>query len=215
MRSFTIVDLWQLLQGLRWTLFLSAMAFVQGGLLGLLVAYLKTSAGRVPALFATAYVELVQGIPLLMLLFLGYFGLALLGLDVPPLLAASLGLTVTTSAFLGDIWAGAIRSIPAAQSEAAASLGLGRLQQLVYVIVPQATRRSLPPTVGFLVALVKATSLTSIIGFIELTRRGQLINNATYQPFVVFGIVALLYYAICFPLAWLSRHLEARGHGAR
>ena len=116
--------------------------------------------------------------------------------------------SIYAGAFLGEIWRGCLIAIPRQQWEAGSSLGLSFGQQLRYVIVPQALRISIPPTVGFLVQLIKNTSLAAVIGFIELTREGQLTTAATYRPFTVYIVVALIYFSLCFPLTQLSRKLE-------
>jgi len=151
----------------------------------------------------------------LMVLFLAYYGLSLAGFELPPLLAASVSLGIYVSAYLAEIWRGAIEAVPFQQWEASASLALSRPQQYRYIIIPQALRLSLPPTVGFLVQLVKNTSIVSVVGFVELSRAGQLVNNATFQPFKIFGVVALVYFLICFPLSRLSRRLERVLHVGR
>jgi len=204
-----------LLQAARWTLLLSAMAFFGGGLLGAAVTAMRTS--RNPALrrFANGYILLVQGTPLLMQIFLFYFGLALAGFDIPAVVSAGIAFTLYASAFLAEIWRGAIEAIPRPQWEGAASLGTTRWEGIRWVIVPQALRLALPPTVGFLVQIVKNTSLAAIIGFTDLARAGQLINNVTFQPFPVFGTVAAIYFAVCFPLSLASRTLERRLHAGR
>jgi polar amino acid transport system permease protein len=117
-------------------------------------------------------------------------------------------LSIYAGAFLGEIWRGCLRAIPRQQWEAGASLGLSFVEQLRYIIVPQAVRVAIPPTVGFLVQLIKNTSLAAVIGFIELTREGQLTTAATYRPFTVYIVVAAIYFAICFPLTQWSRRLE-------
>jgi polar amino acid transport system permease protein len=117
---------------------------------------------------------------------------------------------LNAGAFLGEIWRGAIQAVPPGQSEAARALGLGYIPRMWRVVAPQALRIATAPTVGFLVNLVKSTSLAAIIGFVELTRAGQMLNNATFRPFTIFGIVAVLYFLLCWPLTVLSRRLEAR-----
>jgi len=164
---------------------------------------------------ATIYIQGIQSVPVLMVLFLSYYGLSLAGFELPPLLAASVSLGIYVSAYLAEIWRGSIEAVPFQQWEASASLALTRAQQYRYVIVPQALRLSLPPTVGFLVQLVKNTSIVSVVGFVELSRAGQLVNNATFQPFKIFGVVALVYFLICFPLSRLSRRLERVLHVGR
>jgi polar amino acid transport system permease protein len=150
-----------------------------------------------------------------MQLFLAYFGLALFGFDVPAWLAAGLALTLYASAYLSEIWRGCVQAIPRGQWEASASLALSFGEQLRHVILPQALRIAIPPTVGFAVQLVKGTALASVIGFIELTKAGTMITNATFRPFTVYACVALMYFALCFPLSAWSRRLERRLHGGR
>ncbi len=164
---------------------------------------------------AIGYILVIQSIPVLMILFMSYYGLTLIGFDIPPLLAASASLAIYVSAYLAEIWRGSIQAVPFQQWEASASLALTRTQQYRYIILPQALRISLPPTVGFLVQLVKNTSIVSVVGFIELSRAGQLVNNATFEPFKVFMVVALIYFFICFPLSRLSRYLERVLHVGR
>jgi polar amino acid transport system permease protein len=212
-------SLWDILRNLllagRWTVVLSLVAFVGGGAVGL--ALLVARIAPKPALhkLIAAYVQVFQGTPLLMQLFLAYFGLALFGFDVPAWLAAGLALTLYASAYLSEIWRGCVQAIPRGQWEASASLALSFGEQLRHVILPQALRIAIPPTVGFAVQLVKGTALASVIGFIELTKAGTMITNATFRPFTVYACVALMYFALCFPLSAWSRRLERRLHGGR
>jgi polar amino acid transport system permease protein len=215
MRDFSWIDFNLLLWAARWTVLLSLVAFFGGGLVGALIATLRVSRSPVLRRFAQIYILVLQGTPLLMQIFLAYFGLALLGVDLPAAVSATLALTTYASAFFAEIWRGTIEAIPRTQWEGSSSLGLTRGEQLRYVIVPQAMRIALAPTVGFAVQIVKNTSLTAIIGFTELARASQLINNATFQPFLVFGCAALIYFAMCFPLSVLSRKLERRLHVGR
>jgi polar amino acid transport system permease protein len=216
-RDYSFAEALFLIESAKWTILLTVLGAVFGALLGLLVALARTSTRRTLQQAAIAYIGTVQGIPVLILLFLSYFGLSRAGLNFPPIVAASVSLSIYSSAYLGDIWRGAIQSVPIQQWEASASLALARAQQFRTVIIPQAVRISVPPTVGFLVQLVKNTSIVSIVSVVELTRAGQLINNATFQPFPVFITVAAIYFVICFPLSVVSRYLErkfnAYGHG--
>jgi polar amino acid transport system permease protein len=214
MRVFGAFDFLLMVQALGWTLILSCLAFVGGGVLGGGLALMATGRNRLIRFLARLYIEIVQGIPLLLLLFLCFFGLSLVGIDLPTLGAAALALTINAAAFLGEIWRGALDSIPAGQHDAARALGLAPRHRLRYVLLPQAIRIAIPPTVGYMVAIIKHTALASVIGLIELTRRSQLINNSTLQPFLVFGLAALLYYVLCSPLTRASRYLEGR-YGAR
>ena len=215
MTSFGGPEALFLVGAIRWTLLLTAIAFAAGGVLGGAVALLRLSRSRAVRRAATVYIQVIQSIPVLMVLFLSYYGLSLAGMELPPLLAASLSLSVYVSAYLAEIWRGAIEAVPFQQWEASASLAMTRGQQYRYVVVPQALRIALPPTVGFLVQLVKNTSIVSVVGFVELSRAAQLVNNATFQPFKIFGVVALVYFLVCFPLSRLSRHLEGVLHVGR
>jgi polar amino acid transport system permease protein len=213
-RSFGIDEFMLLLDGLRWTLALTILAFGGGGLLGLALLVLRIAPLRASRWLAVAWIQAIQGTPLLGLLFVIFFGLPLVGFDVSRWVAATVALSVYGSAFLAEIWRGAVEAIPAGQWEAAASLGLSRLAQLRLVVLPQALTIAIPPTVGFLVQLIKNTSLASIIGLIELSRRAQLVNGATFAPFIVYGVTAVLYFCLCFPLTRWSRGLE-RARAAR
>jgi polar amino acid transport system permease protein len=214
-RQFGISELIFVVSAARWTLLLTLIALVLGGLLGLLVALARVSRFTPLRWLAAGWINLVQGVPVLMLLFLSYYGLSLGGLDLPPIVAAGISLSLYAAGFLGEIWRGCIQSVPWQQWEASAALALTRAQQYRYVILPQAMRIAIPPTVGFVVQLVKNTSIVSIIGVVELTRAGHLVNNATFQPFKVFGVVAMVYFCICWPLSLLARGLERRLHVGR
>jgi len=203
-----------LMQGLAWTVGLSLVAFAGGGLLGFVLALVRVYAPGPLRTAAMLYIKLIQGTPLLILLSLAYFGLPALGLVLEPLTAAALGLSVYVSAYLGEIWRGCLEAVPRTQAEAAECLALNWRQRLVHVILPQALKIATPPTVGFMVQIVKNTSLASAIGFVELARAGQVINNATFRPFIVFMVIAVLYFALCYPLSAWSRRLERRFHVA-
>ena len=210
-RTFGIPEFLYILAALRWTLLLSLIAFLGGGVVGFLIAILRTTHSRVLRLLTAGYIQLFQGTPVLMQLFLFYYGLAVLyDMQVDAWPAVALAFTLYAGAFLGEIWRGSIQAIPRTQWEASACLSLSYFQQLRFVILPQAMRISIPPTVGFLVQLVKSTSIAAIIGFVELTRAGQLIVNVTFQPMIVYPVVAALYFVVCWPLSFLSRNLERR-----
>ncbi len=210
-RTFGLSEFLFLVAAVRWTLVLSLVAFIGGGVLGLVIAILRTTSSRFLRLLTTGYIQLFQGTPVLMQLFVFYYGLAVLfDLQVDAWPAVALAFTLYSGAFLGEIWRGSIQAIPRTQWEASACLSLGYFQQLRFVILPQAMRISIPPTVGFLVQLIKNTSIAAIIGFVEVTRAGQLIVNVTFQPMVVYPLVAALYFAVCWPLSLLARNLERR-----
>ena len=216
MADFSLWDIARnLLLAARWTGALSLIAFVGGGLIGLLLVTLRLS--KLPGMVAlvTAFVQVFQGVPLLVQLFLAYYGLGLLGINTSPWVAAGAGLTLYTSAFLAEIWRGCVESIPRGQWEASASLALNFHEQLRYVIAPQALRIAVPPTVGFLVQVIKGTALASVIGFMELTKVGKTIANATFSPFLVFSCVAILYFLLCYPVSRYAKRLERKIHAHR
>ncbi len=211
-RSLSWNDLLFFLGALRWTVLLASIACLCGGVLGLGVALARVARSPAVRALAATYIQIVQGTPVLMLLFLSYYGLSLFGYDLPPMVAASVSMSIYVSGYLGDIWRGSIQSVAKQQWEASESLGMTRAQQYRHVILPQAIKISLPPTVGFMVQVVKNSSIASIIGFVELAKAGQLINNVTFQPFAVFLIVAALYFCVCYPLSHFSRRLERKSH---
>jgi polar amino acid transport system permease protein len=211
MVEFTLWDIFRnLLLAGRWTVLLSLMAFIGGGLVGL--ALLLARLAKLPGAQrgVAGYVQLFQGTPLLMQLFLAYFGLALFGINVSAWVAAAVALTLYTSAFLAEIWRGCVNAIPKGQWEAADSLALNFGEKMRHVIGPQALRIAVAPTVGFLVQVIKGTALASVIGFIELTKAGTMITNATFKPFTVYACVALMYFALCWPISAYSRRLERK-----
>lgn len=209
-RDFALADLWMVAQGLWATLLLSVAAFTGGGLVGLGVALARTSDVRTLRWGAGVFIEFFQGTPMLLQLFLVFYGLPVFGLKLNVWVAAAIGLTLHAGAFLGEIWRGGIQAVPRGQFEAASALGLPYWARMRHVVLPQALRMSFAPTVGFLVQLIKGTSLAAIIGFVELSRSGQLLSSVTYKPLLAFGLVAACYFAICFPLSRFSARLERR-----
>ncbi len=212
-------SLWDILRNLllaaRWTVVLSLIAFAGGAVVGLALLVARIARWRGAQTAVAAYVQVFQGTPLLMQLFLAYFGIGLFGIDVSPWVAASLALTLYTSAYLTEIWRGCVDAVPKGQWEAARSLAMNLGEQLRHVILPQALRLAVPPTVGFLVQVIKGTALASVIGFVELTKAGTMITNATFKPFVVYSCVALMYFALCYPISAWARTLERKLHVKR
>ena len=202
--------LWNLLLAARWTVLLSLMAFAGGGIVGLALLVLRLRRWRGASTAVAVYVQVFQGTPLLIQLFLAYFGLGLFGFNVPAWVAAAVALTLYASAYLTEIWRGCVDAIPRGQWEAADSLALSFGEKLRHVVAPQALRIAVAPTVGFVVQVIKGTALASIIGFIELMKTGTMITNATFRPFTVYGCVALMYFALCWPISACSKRLERK-----
>jgi polar amino acid transport system permease protein len=216
MVEFTVWDILRNLIGAaQWTVYLSLIAFIGGGIVGLLLLILRLSKLRGTDAFVGGYVQLFQGTPLLMQLFLAYFGIALFGIKTSAWIAASVALTLYTSAFLTEIWRGCVAAIPKGQWEASSSLALTFGEQLRHIVLPQAIKIAIPPTVGFLVQVIKGTALASVIGFIELTKAGTMISNATFKPFVVYSCVALMYFTLCFPISFYAKSLERKMNAVR
>ncbi|RZJ07428.1 MAG: amino acid ABC transporter permease, partial [Acidovorax sp.] len=178
MRTFGLSEFLFIVQAAQWTLALSAIAFVGGALLGLVVALSRTSESAVARNASRVFIQVFQGTPLLLQLFLIFFGAPVLGLDINPWVAAGVALVLNSAAFLAEIWRGCIEAVPRGQWEAAQALNLSYINRMRFVVLPQAFKIALPPTVGYTVQIIKGTSLAAIIGFTEITRAGQIINNA-------------------------------------
>ncbi len=207
-RAYGYNEFMYLVAAAQWTVALSLIGFVGGAALGLVLAAMRTSRSRVLRGAAFAWITLFQCVPLLTLLFLVFFGLAFYWRQQNPYIAVTIALSLYAGAYLGEIWRGAVEAVPKGQMEGAAALGLPRLAALRLVIWPQAVRLAVPPTVGFLVQLIKNTSLASIIGFTELAQASQFVNNLTFKPIPVYQTAAAIYFALCFPLTWAAGRLE-------
>ena len=212
-KPFGIV-VFQLIDATQFTLYLTLIAFAGGGLMGALIAFLRIVPNIALNRIATVYMWLFQATPLLMMLFLFGLGIPrLLGADVNPWTAATFALVLYTSSYLADVWRGAIESIDIGQWESSKALGVNFLKTLRLVIMPQALRISIAPTVGFLVQIIKGTSLAYIIGFHDLMTIGKRWANSPVEgtePFVIYPLMALIYFCLCFPLSVWSRRIERR-----
>jgi polar amino acid transport system permease protein len=209
-RGLNIKDLLLMLEGAVITIELSAIAIILGLVLAMIVGVLRTSKIKIISGVSRIYVELFRGTPVLMQIFLFYYGLRLLDVHLPALLSASLAYIFYFGAAAGETYKGILEAIPKSQWEASASLGFSYINQLRYIIIPQFIRTAIPPTMGIIVGLIKYTSLASIVGFVELTRMGSKVMTMTMNPFTAFPIVAALYFIICFPLTFYSRRLEKK-----
>lgn len=208
------IVIFQLLQATQYTVYLSLIAFTGGGAIGAAITLARISGRKALARMAAGYIWCFQSVPLLMLLFLSGLGVPrLLGHDVDPWLSATVSLTLYASAYLAEVWRGAIHAIPAGQWEGGYSLGLRFFGVLRHVVLPQAVRGALAPTVGFSVQIIKGTSLAYIIGFHDLMNIGKRWANAPVdgtEPFIIFPLMAFIYFALCFPLSRLAIFLERR-----
>ncbi|MDO5605438.1 MAG: amino acid ABC transporter permease [Paracoccus sp. (in: a-proteobacteria)] len=210
MLGLTIQQIAYIFQGAGWTIVLSLLGFAGGTLLGLPVALARASGSRVLRITSSLLVQFIQGVPLPVIMFVVYFGISIGGFELPALAAAGLAMTLYSGAYLGEIWKGCIQAVPKTQWEAAECLALTSTQRFIFVILPQALRIAIPPTVGFMVQIVKNTSYAVVINFFDLTYSAKVINNSTFMPFTVFTLAALIYFAICFPMSLLARRFERR-----
>ena len=153
-------------------------------------------------------VSAVRGTPLMAQLIFLFFGLPMLGIEMPSLTAAMLGLSLYGIAYLAEIVRGGIESVAEDQWDAATALGLNYLQTMWRIILPQAVRIMLPPSVSFFIGLIKDSSLVAVIGFVELARAGRIVVERTGQSLLIFAVVAAVYFVICYPLSLFSQRLE-------
>ncbi len=199
---------WLLLDSFTVTLYLSASAIVGGTLVGAALAIVRTL-GILPInVVIRAYIELFRGTPLLMQLFFVYFGLPMMGLPIERFWAAFIALTLFTSAYVAEVFRSGIEAIPRGQSEAATALGMNFFQRLTYIISPQALRIALPSLIGVYVSVIKDTSLATVIGYNELTRRSMELVLRYGHPLEFFFTVCVLYFVICYPISKFSERLE-------
>jgi polar amino acid transport system permease protein len=208
-REFGWAEIIFIINSAKLTLGLSFCSLFSGAIVGVAVAGSAISANPMLRSASRVYMRAIQGTPILLQIFIVFFGLDAMGFNIPPFAAAVVALAINAGAFFGDIWRGAVQSVPRGLSEAARSLGLSAYRTIILVVLPLAARRAAGPTVGFVVQLIKATSLASMVGVVEVTYAGQAMNNVTLKPFLVFGLVALIYFALCFPLTFLSKILSS------
>ncbi|WFS70097.1 amino acid ABC transporter permease (plasmid) [Agrobacterium leguminum] len=201
---------WLLWDSFLTTLLLSSIAVVVGTAVGAIVAALRVAKIRALNALLRLYVEIFRGTPLLMQLFFIYFGLPMLGVDVDRFWAAFIAISLYSGAYVAEVLRSGVDAIPKGQTEAAEALGLSFWHRLVYIVTPQTLRLSLPALVGVYVAVIKDTSLATVIGYNELMRRTMELLLQYGRPFEFFITVGVLYFIICYPLSKLSEHLERR-----
>ena len=204
----------QLISACRFTIYLSLIAFIGGGIVGALITFLRIIPNKLLNIISYSYTWLFQSVPLLMLLFLLGLGVPrLLGFDINPWVAATISLILFTSAYLAEVWRGSIISVSIGQWEAGKVLNLSFSQTLRLVILPQAFKYSVAPTISFLIQIIKGTSLAYIIGFQDLMLLGKRWANAPVpgsEPFLIFPLMAVMYFCLCYPLAVYAKHLEKK-----
>lgn len=200
-----------LLQGAWVTLRITALSLIFGVFLGTLVALARMSPIRWLSGLTLGYIELLRGTPLLVQIFLIFFGIPqLTQQQINEFVAGVIAFSINSSAYVAEILRAGIQSIPKGQREAALSLGFSPTQTLRYIILPQAFIRVIPPLVNEGIALLKNSSLLSAIAVVELTRAGQLISARTFKPFEMYLAVSLIYLVMTVILSFVARQLEAR-----
>lgn len=197
-------------KGALMTVELTIISVGIGVIIGIFGGIARVSRNPILLVPSTIYVEVIRGTPLLAQLFLVYFGLPSLGINLPPFTAAVIAMGINSGAYVTEIFRGGIQSIEKGQMEAARSLGLSYLQAMRYIILPQAFKRILPPLGNEFIAMLKDSSLASTIAIAELMRVGREITSRTFRSFEVLTVVALLYLAITLPLSLLVRYAERR-----
>ena len=198
------------LKGLWMTVAVSALSLVAGTLLGFALGILRGSGIRPVRWAVVAWTDLIRGTPFLVQVFIVFFILPEFGIQLEAFPAAVIALSNMSACFICEIVAGGIAAVPAGQTEAALSSGLSPYQRMRHVIMPQAMRMILPPLVGQYVLLIKDSSVVSVIGVSDVTRVGWLTVQRIPEGIMVFGLVGLLYFCVCYPLILLSNNLEKR-----
>nr|WP_027910851.1 cystine ABC transporter permease [Pseudomonas sp. URMO17WK12:I4] len=199
-----------LLKGAVWTIVLSLGGMFFGMLLGFGLALVRLYAIAPLGWLARVYISFFRGTPLLVQLFVIYFGLPELGLQLEPLTAALIGFSLNMAAYVAEIMRAAIASIDRGQWEAAASIGMSKSQTMLRAILPQAMRTALPPLGNSFISLVKDTALAATIQVPELFRQAQLITARTYEVFAMYLAATVIYWILSSLLAHLQNRLEER-----
>jgi His/Glu/Gln/Arg/opine family amino acid ABC transporter permease subunit len=199
-----------LLKGAVYTVQVSVLAILFGLVLGWLLGLAAMSGVTVLRVLTAAYVQFIRGTPLLVQIFLIYFGLPAVGLDIPAFWSGVIALGLNSGGFQAEIVRAGIESIDRGQTEAARSIGMSHVQTLVLILVPQTVRRVIPPLTNELITLTKSSSLLSAIAALELTHAGQLIIARTFAPFEIYAAVAVLYLVLVALLSRGSALLEKR-----
>jgi His/Glu/Gln/Arg/opine family amino acid ABC transporter permease subunit len=196
--------------GLFMTIKICALAIVFGTLLGAMLGLASLSRFKAARWAVTAYVDFIRGTPLLIQIFLVYFALPVVGINLPEFWAGVIALSLNAAGFIAEIVRAGVGSVEAGQSEAARSIGMRHAQVLYYILLPQSLRAVVPPITNELITLVKGSALLSVISVYELTRAGQAIIAVHFAPLEIFLLISVFYYATISLLAWLSRWLERR-----
>jgi His/Glu/Gln/Arg/opine family amino acid ABC transporter permease subunit len=199
-----------LAKGALQTVWMSVVAIFVGSVAGLVLGLAAVSRFTALRWAIDAYIFVTRGIPVLVLMFITYYAFPAMGYRVSSYAAVTVALALYATAFYTDIMRGCLQSLPRGQTEAAKSLGMGRLSIIFDILLPQAMKSSLPPWLNTSIVMVKSTSYSAIVGAWELTYAAKEIVERTLATFEIFGAVMIFYFAICYPLSLLSSHLEKK-----
>ncbi len=200
-----------LLKGISMTVSLSILSLMIGVVLGFAFGIIRAGRNRALAQLVGLYVDFFRGTPFLLQVFIVFFILPEIGIELSAFASGVVALSNVAACFIGEIVASGIKAVPLGQSEAAASSGFTRIQQMRHIVLPQAVRIVTPSLVGQFVLLIKDSSVVSAIGLLDLTRSGWVIVQSVPNGLLVFGIIGFSYFVICYPLIYLSRRMERRG----
>nr|WP_068262800.1 amino acid ABC transporter permease [Janibacter limosus] len=192
------------------TIPLTAVSFLAGLVLALVAALGRMSSSPLPRAMARGYISIIRGTPLLVQLFLIFYALPEIGIDLPPFVAAVIALSLNVGGYAAEVIRSAVESIPKGQWEAAQTIGMSRTTALRRIVLPQAARTAIPPLSNTLISLLKDTSLTSIILVVELTQAARFAAAPTFQYMPMFGLAALYYWIICTVLSLVQDRAEER-----
>jgi polar amino acid transport system permease protein len=201
-----------ILSGAWLTIWLVGCSGIAGVVLGLVFGVMKSSPFRALRFLASIYVNFIRGIPVLIILMFLYYGLPLIfsGAVWSQNLTALIGLSIYAGAYLAEVFRGSIEAIPRGQSEAAAALGMGYVRRLKEVVLPQAVKISIPPNIGVLISMLKASAFVSVIGATDLTGAGRIISSINHNPLQTWVVIGVVYFVISYPLSLLGRWAEWR-----
>ncbi len=192
------------------TIALSVVVLVGGGIVGSLIAFARLLGGKAADRVLVLPIDLIRGTPLLVQLMIWYLVPSALHVDISPFLAAALGLSLNAGAYISEILRGGISAVSRGQREAALALGLSRTYSIFGIELPQALPSIVPAVAGFYIGLIKDTSLAYIVGLQELTREAKLIADFTFRPLEIYVVIAVVYFALCFPMSRLVPTIEQR-----
>jgi L-cystine transport system permease protein len=201
---------WFVFQGLKYTIIITMITIVIGLLIGLIVALMRMSSSKIFRYPARGYISIIRGTPLLVQLFILYFGLPVIGINLTPFVAAIIGLSLNVGGYSAETFRGALLAIPKGQWEAAYSINMTYGKALRRIVMPQALRVALPSLANTLLSLVKDTSLLSMITVPEMLYQAKIIGGREFDYLTMYILVAIFYWIVCTSLAWVQDRLEDR-----